>query len=100
MKYQELIKQTENFNQQDFLGYIYKLQEIAKKKYSLNFYFQNYSQIEKNTSLKRESKTTQILEEESNKYNKKERKLGFLEGVEYYISEDFNDPIDDFKDYM
>ncbi|RLD75818.1 MAG: DUF2281 domain-containing protein [Bacteroidetes bacterium] len=30
----------------------------------------------------------------------KERELGFLMGVEYFIADDFDEPLDDFKEYM
>jgi len=32
--------------------------------------------------------------------NKKQRKLGFLQDVEYYIADDFDAPLDDLKEYM
>ena len=83
MTYQEIIKQTETLNQGDFLNYVFKLQEIAKQKYSLDIFLQNFTNLEKTEAKK-----------------KKYRKLGFLQGVAYHIADDFDAPLDDLNDYM
>ena len=49
MTIQQIIKQTEALNQKDFLKYLHKLPEIAKKKYSLNIFLQNFGKQKDNS---------------------------------------------------
>ena len=41
MTIQQIIKQTETLNRQDFLRYLQKLQKIANEKFSMNIFLQN-----------------------------------------------------------
>lgn len=41
-----------------------------------------------------------LKSEESSKKTKKERFIGSMKGALVYMADDFNEPLDDFKDYM
>ncbi len=96
MTVHEIIKQTEAFTteQKQQLGYYFLISTLKEDKrdslmqlfYNINLYTPENFETE-NTDNKLDN-------------NKKQRKLGFLKGVEYYIADDFDAPLDDLKDYM
>ncbi len=75
MNLEKIIENTKALKKEDFLIYIFKLQKFAKKEYDLNIFLDNFNK------------------------NKKKREPGFLKG-EFYMSEDFDAPMEDFKNYM
>ncbi|OQX97144.1 MAG: hypothetical protein B6I24_09800 [Bacteroidetes bacterium 4572_128] len=85
MVFQEILDKTKTLNQGEFLQYLQQLKNIASRKYGINVFFYDF--------VKQKNEFFEIKE-------RKKRKLGFLKGVEYYIAEDFDAPLDDLKDYM
>ncbi len=72
------------------------MQELAKKKLFVNIFSQK---IDSNINL---IELTNIFSQKNKKIslNKKIRKAGFLKGGIKYMADDFDAPLDDFKDYM
>ena len=92
MTVSEIIKQTETFTteQKQQLGYYFLISTLKKDKRDNLMQLFHYS-INFNNTVNANNKLDN---------NKKQRKLGFLKGVEYYIADDFDAPLDDLKDYM
>ena len=91
----ETIKQTDKMNRQEFQILFFHMLTKASTKYKKYHLLENFMKsTEPIREYDLEKENEKILQE------KKERKLGFLKGTEYYIAEDFDAPLDDLKDYM
>ena len=93
MTYQQIIDKTNDLSQKDFLMYLYQLKNIATQKYGINAFLSDFGK-QKDDFMNISNDIFYKKEE------KKKRKLGFLEGVKYYIADDFDAPLDDLKNYM
>ena len=80
MNIQEIIKQAEKLS-------------VEEQKDLISYILLKYFDADKETIKK-------IIEELQVKKEKSKRKLGFLEGTEYYIADDFDTPLNDLKEYM
>jgi hypothetical protein len=57
--------------------------------------------LEKMPRISKKTKVTVIFEDEEDKpIEKKKRIFGFAKGSVGYMSEDFNEPLDDLKEYI
>ena len=83
MTLQQIINQTETLSQQDFLEYIYRLPEIAQKKFNLNIFLQNIGK-QKNENIETP---------------KNERRFDKFKG-KIIMADDFDEPLEDFNEYM
>jgi len=83
MELKDIIEQTEKLNEDEFFIYLKELQKLAEKKYNGVFIY------------------TKLFYEPFPLNNKKEKHRHFdrFKG-KIKMSDDFNEPLDDFKEYM
>ena len=90
MQYQELLQQTEQMNQQEIFNYLHDLQRITKRKFNQDLFWEYWKTYMQEDSV---SKADDI-------HLKGKRKFGMGKGIIKYMSEDFDEPVEDLADKM
>jgi hypothetical protein len=78
----ETIKETDKMSKQEFQALFFHMLQVANTKYKMSIFLNDFQEKEQ-----------KILTEQK-------RKLGLFSKGTFVMSDDFNEPIDDFKDYM
>ena len=91
MTLQETLKQTESMTKQDFETLFFHVLRIASTKYNISF---------APNKLIPSQNLTQEKDFEKENVIKKEKPVFGIWKNEISISDDFDAPLDDFKDYM
>ena len=76
----ETIEQTEQMTKQEFQTLFFHMLQVANTKYNMSIFLNDFNE-------------KKILKEQK-------RKLGHFPKGTFVMSDDFNEPIEDFKDYM